>query len=47
MWVADATIQGGCVLQTEAGNLDARLQRQVAALGEALSQAYRAHEATP
>lgn len=40
-WVADPAVQGGCVLQTETGNLDARLHRQVAALADALSHAYR------
>jgi flagellar biosynthesis/type III secretory pathway protein FliH len=40
-WVADPAVQGGCVLQTATGNLDARLHKQVAALADALSQAYR------
>ena len=41
-WIADATVEGGCVLQTSAGNLDARLQKQVSALAEALLRTYRA-----
>ncbi|MBB1626353.1 hypothetical protein A9974_14070 [Achromobacter sp. UMC71] len=41
-WVADPAVQGGCVLQTATGNLDARLHKQVAALADALSQVYRA-----
>lgn len=44
-WVADPGIEGGCVLQTATGNLDARLQRQVAALSEALALAYRSRGA--
>jgi len=40
-WVADPTVEGGCVLQTAAGNLDARLHKQVAVLAEALSRTYR------
>ncbi|QVQ26146.1 FliH/SctL family protein [Achromobacter deleyi] len=44
-WVADPAVEGGCVLQTETGNLDARLHRQVAALAEALSRTYRSRGA--
>ncbi|WZB76136.1 FliH/SctL family protein [Achromobacter insuavis] len=44
-WVADPAIRGGCVLQTTAGNLDARLQQQLAVLADALSQTYRAQGA--
>ncbi len=40
-WVADPAVQGGCVLQTAAGNLDARLHKQVSALADALLQTYR------
>ena len=46
MWVADATIQGGCVLQTEA-----QPGRALATAGRGAGRspvaAYRAHEATP
>lgn len=41
-WIADPTLEGGCVLQTAAGNLDARLHKQVSALAEALTRTYRA-----
>ncbi|WP_315133409.1 FliH/SctL family protein [Achromobacter marplatensis] len=41
-WIADPSVEGGCVLQTAAGNLDARLHKQVAALAEALGHTYRA-----
>lgn len=41
-WIADPTVEGGCVLQTAAGNLDARLHKQVSALAEALIRTYRA-----
>jgi len=40
-WVSDPTIEGGCVLQTASGSLDARLQKQVVVLAEALSRTYR------
>lgn len=46
-WVADPAVQGGCVLQTATGNLDARLHKQVGALADALSHAYRARGAQP
>lgn len=44
-WVADPAVEGGCVLQTATGNLDARLHKQVAALAEALSRTYRSRGA--
>lgn len=44
-WIADPTVEGGCVLQTAAGNLDARLHKQVSALAEALLRVYRARGA--
>lgn len=44
-WVADPAIRGGCVLQTAAGNLDARLQQQLAVLADALLQVYHAQGA--
>lgn len=40
-WIADPGVEGGCVLQTAAGNLDARLHKQVSALAEALARTYR------
>lgn len=44
-WIADPEVEGGCVLHTSAGNLDARLQRQVSALADALSRTYRLRDA--
>ncbi|MDR6602111.1 flagellar biosynthesis/type III secretory pathway protein FliH [Achromobacter deleyi] len=40
-WIADLMVEGGCVLQTAAGNLDARLHKQVSALADALARTYR------
>jgi len=45
-WVADPAVHGGCVLQTAAGNLDARLHKQLSALADALLQTYRTRGAT-
>ncbi|MGV2895806.1 FliH/SctL family protein [Achromobacter sp. AGC78] len=41
-WVQDPAIEGGCILQTETGNLDARLLKQVTVLEDALMRVYRA-----
>ena len=41
-WLADPGVQGGCILRTEAGELDARIARQVEMLGALLNQVYLA-----
>lgn len=46
-WIADAAVEGGCVLQTATGDLDARLHKQVASLAEALTRTYRARGVQP